>query len=160
MAKSTKYATPICIGLTLLAAIGILLGLKTGRALITMFTLLPAIGYEAYRTEGVSTRWASWGLVVLFVALLIFFIFNINFDLARFFGEATRNLRGYEVPLGDIKVVGSALMIILSIILFTRTRGIYTRWLSVIIIVTSAAIVYIIAPDFFQDLIRTGTNQL
>ncbi len=94
------------------------------------------------------------------MATLIFLIFDIRLDLASFFGTETRQVGGYEVPLGDIKVVGSALMIVLSAILFTRTRGVYTRWLSVIIFITSFAVVYLAGPESFQDLLRFGTDKV
>ena len=63
MAKPTKYATPICLGLTVIAALGIILGLTTRSALVTTVALLPTVGYEAYRTEGsrlagISRSWA------------------------------------------------------------------------------------------------------
>lgn len=160
MARSTKYAGLICLGMTVLAAIGIVIGLMTGNALVTMFLLLPAVAYEVYRTEGESTRWASWGLLAVFVALLVFFIFRIEFDLAGFLGESERFVRGYQVPLGDVKVVGSALMVILGVVLFTRTRGIYTRWLAAIIFFTSFAIVYILAPDIFERLVGSAIDQV
>lgn len=160
MAKPTKYATPICLGLTVLAAIGIIVGLMTENALWAIVALLPAVGYEAYRTEGKSTRWASWALVVTFVAELVLLIFRIDVDVAKFLGESERTVGGYQVPLGDIKVVGAALMAVLSLILITRTRGVYTRWLAGIIIVTSMAIVYLLAPDAFQDLLRSGVEQI
>ena len=159
MAKPTKYATPICLGLTVIAALGIILGLTTRSALVTTLALLPTVGYEAYRTEGKSTRWAAWALLLVFIAQLVLLIFKINFDLIRFFGEQERYVAGYRIPLGDIKVAGSALMMALSVILFTRTRGIYTRWLAAIIFFTALAIVYILAPDTFGDLLKTVMEQ-
>jgi hypothetical protein len=59
MARPTTYATPICIGLTVLAAIGIVIGLLTEEVTWPIASLVPTVGYEAYRTEGPSTRWAS-----------------------------------------------------------------------------------------------------
>lgn len=159
MARPTKYATLICIVCTLLAALGILVGIWQKNAVYTIFALLPAVGYEAYRTEGASTRFASWAIAVVFIAELIFILFKIDIDLVKFLGSG-RYVRGYYVPIGDIKVVGSALMAVLSIILFTRTRGIYTRWLAVIIILTSLGIIYVLSPNFFTDLINSGANQI
>ncbi|MBI2098951.1 hypothetical protein HYT45_00870 [Candidatus Uhrbacteria bacterium] len=160
MAKPTTYATPICAVLTILAVVGILLGLKFQNAIIALLLLLPSVGYEVYRTEGKSTRWASWALLATFIAELIFFIFNISLDLAKFFGDSQKYIAGFSVPLGDIKVVGSVLMIVLGVILFTRTRGIYTKWLAVIIFATSFAIVYILAPNMFEQLLKLGINQV
>lgn len=159
MAKPTTHATPICIAVTVTAAVGLVIGLATGNALYPILTLLPAVGYEAYRTEGESTRWASWGLVVTLVAVLVLLIFKIDVDLVTFFGETEKTVGGYQVPLGDIKVVGAALVVVLSLILITRTRGIYTRWLAVVIIVGSLGAVYVLAPDAFADLFRSTVNE-
>lgn len=160
MARPTKYATPICIGLTVLAAIGAVIGVLTENSLVAILLLLPAVGYEVYRTEGESTRWASWAMLATFVALLIFSIFDVEYDLAAFFGESEKYVAGRKVPLGDIKVVASALMIVLGIVLFTRTRGVYTRWLAIIILVASFAIVFILSPDTFKDLLRSGVDEV
>jgi hypothetical protein len=165
MVRPTKYATLICFILTLLAALGIWIGIGappfgiSRNAIWPMLALLPAVGYEAYRTEGVSTRWASWGLVLVFIAVLVLLIFKIDIDLVQALGTTERTVGGYTVPLGDIKVVGSALMIVLSVILFLRTRGVYTRWLAGIIAITSLAIVYILSPDIFPELLREGIEQ-
>ena len=159
MARPTKYAKQICLGLTLLAALGIVIGLITTNALVIVLALAPAVAYEAYRTEGESTRWASWALAAVLVAEFLLLVFKVDFDVAEFLGSAEREVAGYQVPLGDIKVVGPALMIVLSLILITRTRGIYTRWLAAIILVTCFAIVYVLAPDVFPDLVRKGIEQ-
>jgi len=50
-------------------------------------------------------------------------------------------------------------MAILSIVLFIRTNGIYTKWLAVTIIVTSVVIIYLLDPAvvtqlFQQNLVR------
>ncbi len=160
MAKPTTYATPICLVLTLLAIIGIVLGLWKHSPLITTLLLLPTVGYEAYRTqEGASTKWTSWFLLFVLIAEVIFIIFHLNYDLAKFFGKEEQYLAGYWMPLGDIKVVTPALMAILSIILFFRTYGPYTKWLSVIIFITSFALVYILSPQLFQNFLRFGIDQ-
>lgn len=160
MAKPTRYATPICAALTVLAAIGILLGIGTGNAIWTIAMLLPTVGYEAYRTEGESTKWASFALLGVFVAELFLIIFKIDVDLVSFLGETEKTVGGYTVPLGDIKVVGAALMGVCSLILFTRTRGVYTRWLAAVIIVSSLAVIYVLAPEAFPDVLRSGLDQV
>lgn len=65
MPEPTKYATPICLILTLLAIVGLVLGLWKNSPLIFAFFLLPIVAYEAYRTEGPSTSWASWTLLII-----------------------------------------------------------------------------------------------
>lgn len=159
MARPTTYATPICLGTTVVAAVGVAGGLLTREPLITVAALVPAAVYEAYRTEGDSTRWASWALLATVVAEIVLLAFGIGFDLAAFLGETERTVAGVTVPLGDIRVVGTALMVVLSGLLLARTRGVYTRWLAAVIGVTAVVAVWIIAPDAVGDLVRRGVDQ-
>ena len=159
MAKPTKHATLICIILTLLALLGIFIGIATSLPLVIIIFLLPAVIYEVYRTEGKSTKWASWGLLIVLIAEVILIVANISFDLAEFSGATEKYVGGYNVPLGDIKVVGPAIMAILAIILFIRTRGRYTRWLAVIIFITSFVILYSLDPTIFGRLLRFGVEE-
>ncbi len=159
MAKPTKYAPAICISLSVLAVIGIIWGMAAENALISMIFLIPTVGYEVYRTEGVSTKLSSWLLLVLFIANLIIVIFDIHFDLGAFLGTSSKYFYGYNVPLGDLTIVFPAVTGVLSIVLFTRTRGVYTKWLSVIIFVTSLAIIHITDPEIFQSLLQLGVNR-
>ncbi|TET77056.1 MAG: hypothetical protein E3J41_08020 [Candidatus Cloacimonadota bacterium] len=159
MAKPYKHAALICIVVTILAAIGIIIGLLTLRPIITIIFLLPAVIYEVYRTEGKSTKLAAWVLLIVFIVEIILVAANISFNLATFFGETEKWIAGHRVPLGDIKVVGPVIMAILSIILFVRTRGRYTKWLAVIIFVTCFAIVYTLDPTVFSRLVRIGVKE-
>jgi len=159
MAKPYQYATRICLGLTLLAIIGIFWGLNTLNPLITMIFLLPTVLYEVYRTEGVSTKAASWGLLIVFILEILFIIGSVSFDLASFLGAEQRYIAGHAIPLGDIKVVAPTVMAVLSAVLFARTRGKYTKWLAVIIFVSSFAIVYALNPNIFAKLLKLGVKE-
>jgi len=159
MAKPYQHATQICIGLSILALLGIIIGIVKSSPLITIIFLLPTVIYEVYRTEGKSTKWASWGLLIVLIAEIILIVANISFDLAEFLGVAEKRVGGYNVPLGDVKVVGPAIMAVLAIILFVRTRGRYTRWLAVIIFITSFAVVYALDPTVFGRLLRFGVEE-
>jgi len=153
MAKPTKYATLICTIVSILALIGIILGIWLSKPLIIVIFLIPATAYEVYRTEGPSTVWASWLLLIVLILEIVFIAANISYDLASFFGASQKVVAGYAVPLGDIKVVGPAIMAILSIILFVRTRGRYTKWLAAVIFITCFAIVYALNPEIFKNLV-------
>lgn len=159
MAKPTKYATLICTIVSILALIGIVVGILMSKPLIIVILLLPASAYEVYRTEGPSTIWASWLLLLILILEIIFIAANISFDLASFFGESEKVVAGYAVPLGDIKVVGPVIIAILSIILFIRTRGRYTKWLAVVIFITCFAIVYTLNPEIFKNLIGLAVDK-
>lgn len=155
MAKPTRYATPICLGLTVLAGLGILLGFVTDEVMWPVLLLIPTVAYEAYRTEGASTRWASWAMAALMLALVVVVVFDIEYDLRELFGTGVAYVGGEDIPLGDVRVVFPAVMAILAVVLWNRTRGIYTRWLAAIIFVTAAAIVYLRAPADLGNLLNT-----
>ncbi len=159
MAKSYRHATLICIILSFLAALGIVWGLFQHEPLLIALFLLPTIIYEVYRTEGKSTKLASWGLLGIFILEILLILGKVNFDLAGFLGTKQKQLAGHAVPLGDIKVVTPTAMAILSLVLFTNTRGRYTKWLAVIIFITSFAIVYVLDPNLFARLLKIGVNE-
>jgi hypothetical protein len=157
--KPTKYAPHICTGVTIVALIGIIAGLLTGNALWAVILLLPAAIYEAYRTGGKSTKASSILLVLILILEIFLILFNVNFNLVEFLGTTEKSIGGYWVPLGDIKVVGPTAMAVLSVILFTRTRGKFTKWLAVTIFITSFAIVYTIDPEIFSELFKYAVNE-
>ncbi len=159
MAKPTKYAPHLCTLFMLIALVGIVLGFIFKQPLITVILLIPTAIYEAYRTEGRSTKTASYILLVVLFAQIFLVLFNIHFNLAEFLGADRQLVGGYWVPLGDLRIVGPTLIAVLSVILFTRTRGIYTRWLAAVIFVTSFAIIYLIDPTGFQDLLSYGVRE-
>jgi len=159
MAKPYQYATPICLVLSFLAGLGIFWGLSISNPLLIILFLSPTVLYEVYRTEGASTKLASWGLLIVFVLEVLFVVGHVSFDLAGFLGAEQRYIAGHVVPLGDIKVVGPTIMAALSAVLFTRTRGRYTKWLAVIIFISSFAIVYALDPTIFARLLRFGIKE-
>lgn len=159
MAKPYQHATSICIILSFLAFLGAVIGILQSSPLIIIIFLFPTVIYEVYRTEGKSTKWASWGLLAIFIAEIFLIVANVSFDLTEFLGASEKTVGGYTVPLGDIKVVGPAIMAVLALILFTRTRGRYTRWLAAIIFVASFVIVYTLDPMVFKRLISLGIKE-
>jgi len=164
MAKPYQNATQISIILTVIAMVGVALGLLLDQSLIILFLLLPTIGYEVYRTEGDSTRFSSLALLGVSIAEILMIIFNVKFDLIKFFGVEEKYVAGYSIPLGDIKVVGPAVIAILSVILFTRTYGKYTKWLSAVIFIAAFAVIYTLDHTLFKQLsklmIDEGINRI
>ena len=160
MPKPTEHASLICTICTILALIGIVLGLIFHNPLFVIFFLMPAVGYEIYRTEGASTKFSSIAIAVVLVAELLLIIFHVNYDLIKFFGTEQEYVAGYVVPLGDIKVFAPILLAILSIVLFIRTYGIYTKWLAVVIFISSFAIIYALDPTIFSQMIRFALREI
>lgn len=157
--KPTKYAPHICTGVTILALIGIVVGSITSNALWTVVLLLPAAIYEAYRTGGKSTKAASLLLVGILILEIILLAFGVSFNLVEFLGTTQQRVGGYWVPLGDITIVGPTVIAVLSVVLFTRTRGKFTRWLAVTIFITCFAIVYTIDPETFNELLKYAVEE-
>ncbi len=160
MAKPWKYATLICTAITIVAGLGILVGLVTGNVLWPLILLFPAVAYQAYRTEGESTRWASWMLVVLLVTTVVLILWGVEYDLRQLLGQEEAYVAGRVVPLGDVKMVMPAVMSICAVILLVRTRGRYTRWLAVVIFVASLFIVYSIDPEAIGTLIEVAVRSV
>lgn len=160
MPKPTTYATPICLVLSVLAIIGIVIGFLTMNPIYPVLFLLPAVGYEAYRTEGPSTKWSSWLLLIVLILEIIFIIFKISYNLAAFFGRESAYVGMSYVPLGDIKIVGPAIMAVLSVVLFLRTAGIYTKWLAVVIFLTAFTTIYIMDSAIFRELLKNGISNI
>lgn len=160
MPKPTKHATLICTITSIIALIGIIIGIIFKLPLVIVFLLLPAAAYEAYRTEGPNTKWASIFMIIILVALAILIIFNINYDLASLFGREYQYVSGYTIPLGDIKVVAPILLAITSIILFVRTYGVYTKWLAVVIFISAFAIIYALDPTIFKQAVQWTSGEI
>ncbi len=159
MAKPTKHAPLICTIVSIVAVIGIIIGLIIKSPLVIILLLLPTAVYEAYRTEGRSTKTSSILLVVVLIIEAALIIFNVNFNLAEYLGVGEQYVGGYLVPLGDIKIVGPAMLAVLSVVLFVRTYGVYTKWLSVVLFITAFAIVYALDPSVFQDFLKFGIQE-
>jgi len=159
VAKPTRYATLICAIMSVVAVIFIIGGLLMRNSIVILVGLTPSVVYEVYRTEGESTRWASWAMAGVLVLEFVLVIFHIGFDLAGFLGASSQQVAGYSVPLGDIRIVGPAVMAVLAIILILRTRGVYTRWLAANIIVCVLALTYVLDPNVFQELLRQGVQE-
>lgn len=159
VAKPTKYASLICAITSVIVVAGIIVGLVARSPIAILIALVPSVAYEAYRTEGESTRWASWVMAGVLLLEFILVIFNVGFDLGGFLGVSSQQVAGYTVPLGDIRIVGPALMAVLALILIVRTRGVYTRWLAVNVIVGVLALTYVLDPNVFRELLRQGVQE-
>lgn len=159
MAKPTKYAGIICAVLSAVALIGIIVGLLVKSPIVVLIGMAPSVAYEVYRTEGETTRWASWALAGVLLFEFVLIAFGISIDIGAFLGQSSQTVAGYSVPLGDLRIVGPAVIAICALILMTRTRGVYTKWLAFNIIVTALALTYVLDPGVFTDLLRQGARE-
>lgn len=150
----------VCSILTIWMVIGLLVGNFYHSVLAIALFLLPVVGYEIYRTRGKSTIAASWGLLVVLILEIILIVFKVSYDLGQYLRMDYAYLGGQYVPLGDIKILGPTLLAVLSLILFFRTAGPYTKWLSVIIFISAFLMVYYMNPDIFKELLRSGAERM
>lgn len=160
MAKPTKYAALICLILMIFVAIMAYVGYNNHSAILIVIGLLPVVVYEVYRTEGESTRSSSWIMLFVLLAEAALILFEVNFDIASWLGQSDVVISGSVVRLGDIKVLAPALMALMSVVLFVRTAGIYTKWLAIIIFVVSFVLIYTISPEAFSSLLKSSVNQV
>lgn len=159
MPKPTKYAALICFILSVALVAGIILGFILEMPWLIVAFLLPVVIYQAYRTEGESTRWASWVMLLLIILELVFVMGKIDFNLAELFGTESAQVAGFYLHFGDLRILFPALMAVLALILIQRTRGIYTKWLAVLIFVGALAIVYVADPAWFKELLNIGAEE-
>jgi hypothetical protein len=158
--RPTKHAKLICTLAMISALIGIILGLITLNPLWIVLFLTPAVIYQIYRTQGVSTKWASWMMLFILIGQTILVLFKVNYNFAEFLGQESIFVGGQNVPLGDIKTLGPVLLAVVSSILMIRTAGIYTKWLAAIIFVTSFALIYVVNPEIFTELLGSAVRQV
>jgi len=149
-----------CLVLTAVALGGAALGIFLNVPALIVLCALPAAVYELIRTEGLSTKLASFVLVGLLAAELAVLVLGIEIDLAKAAGIGPIAVGGYRLPLGDVRVVGAAVMAILSVVLFTRTRGIFTKWLAAVLFLSSFAFIYSAAPDEFGRLLGLAERSI
>jgi len=159
MAKPYQNATTICVIFSVIALIGIIWGIKAENALIPMLALLPTIGYEVYRTEGKSTKMASWGLLIVFLVEVFLIITKSQLNWWDYIGGESGALGEYLLPFESVTVIAPVIMGILASALFKNTRGIYTKWLSVIIIITAFATIYIIEPTLIKSFVDSEVRE-
>lgn len=164
MAKPTEHALLICVITSIFAVIGIIASLLWSTPLPAIILLFPTVIYEIYRTEGASTKISSVVIGLVLFLELILIVTKVDLDLGKLIGEDTKYIAGYEVPLGLLSIVGPTVIAVLSVVLFVRTYGIYTRWLAVAIFLTSLVIIYTINPpmlgDLFKFVVKEGLDRV
>lgn len=159
MPKPTEHAPLICTILSIVAVLGIIASLIWKTPIPGIVLLIPTVAYEIYRTEGASTKIASVIIGLVLILELVLVITKVDIDLSKLLGEDTKYIAGYEVPLGLLTIVGPTAMAVLSVVLFVRTYGVFTKWLAVVIFITSLAIVYTINPPMFGELLKFALKE-
>jgi hypothetical protein len=155
--KGGGFNTPtnICIFCTIFALAFIFLSFGFNNPYLILIGYFPAVVYEVWRTEGTYTKISSVAILVLTVLEALALAGVINFNLAAFLDQEEAYFKGYWLPLGSIVFVFPLIVIVLSILLFSRTAGRYTKWLSIIILVSSAALLFQVDKGALVEAIKT-----
>ena len=156
--ENPKTPKIICAILTLVTLITILLGFYFKNPYYIILGIFPAAIYEAVRTEGYYTKFGS--LIILAAVILEILALRgiIKFNLANFFNQENLYFSGYFIKLGEITMIFPALAAIASLILLFRTYGIYTKWLSILLLASSVCLLYLVNKESLFDLIRTQNH--
>ena len=150
-----KLARTICWILSIFTIATIIIGLFTKNPFTIIIGIVPAAVYEVIRTEGYYTKIASAAIAIL-VVLEIFALKNvIHYNLATFFSSEQIYFSGYFLPLGDLIFVFPLIAVILSLILAWRTYGKYTKWLAILLLLSSISLLYLVNKESLFDLLRS-----
>jgi len=160
MAKDYKNAALICSVLSILALAGIGGGVYWNLPIIIIAAMLPAVLYEIYRTEGLYTKGASLGMLVL-LAVEAFLVFKKDpVKISEYLKKTGGVIKTSYLDMIDLTIAAPAIIAVLAFFLIRRTGGKYTIWLAVIILVTSIALIYTINPVLFHKLLNVGLEQV
>ena len=153
MPKPVKHAGLICLALTIVAGAGAAGAYFLALPVILVAALLPASVYELVRTEGATTRAASLLVSLALAAQVVVLLAGIRLDLAPILGSTSISA---AVPASLLSLSGVLAVVaaVLAVVLFTRTRGVYTRWLAVVVFVGSLGLLYLLAPAEIAKLLR------
>ena len=154
----SKTANTIAIVISIITIATIVLGLWLKNPYWIIVGIVPAAIYEAWRTEGVSTKAASIGIVILVILEILAILGLVRFNLAEMLGMQDYYLAGYIVPLGDVVSIFPIAAVILSILLVRRTYGPYTKWLAILLIASSVVLLYVVNKSIIPELLRQGAS--
>jgi len=157
--KKETGKTPIiiCTILTVWALLALIGGFLLKNPYVIIAGIIPAALYEAWRTEGIYTKAISTILAILAV-IEIFVIMGI-LKLGAISGSTEAGERiyvsGYFLPLVDVKFLIPAGMIACGVALIYWTYGVYTKWLSIVLVVSSIGLLYLMNKEVLIEMIRS-----
>ncbi|MGL4370925.1 MAG: hypothetical protein ACRCUT_14825, partial [Spirochaetota bacterium] len=114
----------------------------------------PLVAYEVYRTEGKATIWASWGMILVLVLLLVLLIGNININLLKYI-----KMTGLPIESLDAKLLIPIAMAYFAFVLIRRTAGVYTKWLSIVIMIGCIGLFFLLDPELFKKIAQLGAKE-
>jgi hypothetical protein len=143
----------ICLIMTAAAALGIFAGWSFKLPLIIILGALPAALYELFRTSGLFTKAAAMLLLGALLITAYLLISGSGVQLKDFINTDGTLLENIKTDRLDLKTLLMSFAAVLSVFLFLKTMGIYTKWLSIVLLVCSFAVIYISNSRLFSQLI-------
>lgn len=152
-----KTPVIICSILTLWALLALIVGFLMKNPYVIIAGIIPAALYETWRTEGFYTKAISAVLVIL--SILEIFVIKGIIKLGAVSGSTEVGekiyISGYFLPLVDAKFLIPAGMIACAAALIYWTYGVYTKWLSVVLTVSTIALLYLMNKEVLIEMIRS-----
>ena len=141
---TTEHRRPIlfCIVITIAAVLGITFGIKFNKPLITALVILLPVIYELRQAKGLFGKIISLLSLIILFAEIYALTSTINVDLSRM----TAGMLKHTI---NAAMLGPVILIIFSIYLLRYAAGVYSKWLSIIILICSIVLCFII-PDSNQ----------
>lgn len=152
--ENPKVPKIVCSILTLVTIAAIFLGFYLKNPFIVILGIFPAAIYEAWRTEGYYTKAGSIIIMVLVILEIFAMKGTITFNLADFMGRNEAFFGGYWLPLGNITFIFPVIAVLISLLLIFRTYGVYTKWLAILLLLSSFSLLYLVNKETLFELLR------
>ena len=152
--EDRRIPLTICLVLTVFTLVTIILGFYLKNPFILIIGILPVAIYEAIRTEGYYTKAGSIAVMVLVILEILAIKGIIKLNLANLLGQGEVYFSGYFLPLGELTFIFPIVAAIISLVLIRRTYGIYTKWLSVLLLSSSLCLLYLVNKESLFELLR------
>ena len=152
--EDRRIPLTLCLILTVSILVTIILGFYLKNPLIIIIGIVPAAIYEAIRTEGYYTKAGSIAVMVLVILEILAIRGLIKLNLANLIGAGEIYFSGYFLPLGELTFIFPIAAAIISLVLIRRTYGIYTKWLSVLLLISSLCLLYLVNKESLFELLR------
>ena len=152
--EDRRIPLTICLVLSAITLITIILGFYLKNPLIIIIGIVPAAIYEAIRTEGYYTKAGSIAVMVLVLLEILAIKGLIKLNLANLLGQGEIYFSGYILTLGELTFIFPVVAAIISLVLIRRTYGIYTKWLSVLLLLSSLCLLYLVNKESLFELLR------
>jgi hypothetical protein len=141
---NTKIPAIICTIITILVVIGLIASIIFKNPYYIIISMFLAAIYELWRTEGYYTKMESLGILVLVILEVLALKGIIKLDLAKELNTKEIYLAYRQFPLGDIRIILPIGMALVSLGLLWRTYGAYTKWLSILLVISSLVLLYLV----------------